>query len=314
MKASFQQHIPSIIKKEFQETPKQVTHMPTGLRNEVFSVTLSEQEVMVRISNNSLSIAGSAKFIPVFRKQGISVPEILAEDYSKELGPFCYQILKKIPGTDIDYVIKELSKPQLKAIAKEIARIITTLRKLPTSGRFGWVGVDESQTQSTWTETMRFLSDKALTRCAQTKVMDDALKNMLKDIIIQNKDYFSSVKSEFYYDDLSSKNVIINNGKFAGLVDLDGVMYGDPLESIGRIKASWYGALHGDYYTKAVMDELKLDESAHRMVCMYALFNRIYWLCEHGIEFNVNTSNKIDWKEVEKDKKVIHRLSKEYKQ
>lgn len=37
-------------------------------------------------------------------------------------------------------------------------------------------------------------------------------------------------------------------------------MYGDPLEVVGAIKASWYGTHHGEVYTKAVEDELELTD------------------------------------------------------
>ena len=47
--------------------------------------------------------------------------------------------------------------------------------------------------------------------------------------------------------------MLVHNGKFVAIVDLDTVAYGDPLEGIGRIEASWYATENGKVYTEAVL-------------------------------------------------------------
>ena len=94
----------------------------------------------------------------------------------------------------------------------------------------------------------------------------------------------------FYYKDINSKNVIINNGGFAGLIDLDNVAYGHPLDAVGTIQTSWYGTHYGDLYAKTIMDLLGLSEKQREAVNVYALINKIRWLSEKGIQYNKNTS------------------------
>ena len=120
--------------------------------------------------------------------------------------------------------------------------------------------------------------------------------------------YFDSVKSTLYFDDIASKNVLIQNGVFSELIDLNKVVYGNPLEAIGSIRASWYGTHYGDFYTKAVEGELGLTPEQRKMGTVYALFNPILWLSEAGITFNENTAAKIDQTKVRKDKKRIKKL------
>ena len=67
---------------------------------------------------------------------------------------------------------------------------------------------------------------------------------------------------------------MIHEGRFAGLVDLDSLAQGDPLEAIGRIKASWYGTHHGRVYADAVMDAQNLSHEQRNLVTLYALLNR----------------------------------------
>jgi hypothetical protein len=104
---------------------------------------------------------------------------------------------------------------------------------------------------------------------------------------------------------------MIDNGRFSGLVDLDALAQGDPLEAIGRIKASWYGTHHGRVYTDAVMDAQRLDADNRRIVTMYALHNRILWTMENGIQFNQNTSAQVDRDREQQDKQIVRLLYKE---
>jgi hypothetical protein len=56
---------------------------------------------------------------------------------------------------------------------------------------------------------------------------------------------------------------------------------------------------------------LNLDTKQREMVTVYALLNRIFWISEHGIQFNQNTSTNINWEKVEKGKEVIFQIAKE---
>jgi hypothetical protein len=67
-------------------------------------------------------LMGSHDHIPKFKALDIRVPDILAEDYSKNLIPFSYQVLSKIDGEDLGQVIETLSDQQLQNLAKEVAR------------------------------------------------------------------------------------------------------------------------------------------------------------------------------------------------
>lgn len=104
---------------------------------------------------------------------------------------------------------------------------------------------------------------------------------------------------------------MISNCVFSGLVDLDGLTQGDPLEAVGRIKLSWYGTRQGDIYTTAIMDELGLNQEQRNLATMYALLNQISWACENGIQFNQNTKAEVDEEKKYRDRNLIIRLAGE---
>ncbi len=305
----------TIILSYFGEIPSFIRRMTIGICNEVYDVGLNEKEVIVRLSPDKKYLMGSHDHIPQLKSLGIKVPDILEEDYTQTQVPLCFQIQNKIEGKDLGQVIENLSDAQLKALAKEIANIFKKVQTLPTTNQFGvvWGGGDNELSDS-WTQRMKIWIEESKERGKKTGVMDNALAQFADNLYIDNKTYFDSVKPLMYYGDICSKNVMIKDGAFNGLVDLDGLTQGDPLEAIGRIKLSWFGTRHGEVYTLAVMDELGLDDDQRAKVTLYALINAISWTCENGIQFNQNTKTIVDKEKERKDKIIIKALIDEYTQ
>lgn len=297
-----------IINKHFPESHFTVTRMTTGICNEVYDVALGDRSVVLRIGVTSDNLLGSSKYIPLFREHGIKVPEILAEDYSRSTFPYPYQILSKLEGKDLIYVIHELSEDQLKAIAQDITTIIQKLSVIPTNEKFGWVGNDESKlVESLYVELERDLA-LATERVKETGIYDEQLHQAVMSLFDENREYFEQAKSTFYYDDLNGKNVMIHNGNFNGLVDLDGVKYGDPVQAVGAIRASWPETHYGDFYTEQVIRALQYSEPEKRIVNVYAIFHRYCWMSENGVQFNANTSSQVNMERLANDKRILNAL------
>lgn len=305
-------NIKKICLKHFKQEPLEIVRMKKGIDNEVYSIKVGTNIYILRLNKRD-SLKGSSYYIPIFKSKGIMVPEIITEDYSKNIVPYNYQILTKLEGVDIDEVIDNLSDEKLQDIAKEIADIIKKLITIPTNNKYGYAGFGSEKFKFSWKEVVEEMLTTIKSRTAKTGTVKKEYIEIFQKILNIYNDYFSKVSSQFYYDDMSSKNVMVSNGKFTGLVDLDGVAYGDFLESIGRIKASWYGTRYGNIYTQAVIDNLHLTKEQEAMITIYALLNRIYWLSEVGIQFNQNTSNVVDQKKVESANFVIDGLINELK-
>jgi len=298
-----------IITFHFRQIPKFIRRIAIGICNEVYDVGLQDKDVIVRMSPVDKYLMGSRDHIPKFKKLNIKVPEILFEDYSRSHIPLAYQIQNKIKGQDLGNVIETLTDRQLKAIAKTIASIFTKVKTIPSSDKFGviWGGGD-NELSETWTERMRIWIDETRERGKSTGVMGNDMSLLANNLYSTYKSYFDSVKSMTYIGDISAKNVMIYDGEFNGLVDLDGLTQGDFLEAIGRIKLSWYGTHHGNVYTNAVMDNLSLSGKERKLVVMYALLNQLSWTCENGIQFNQNTSSVVNREKEKADKETIQAI------
>jgi RimJ/RimL family protein N-acetyltransferase/aminoglycoside phosphotransferase (APT) family kinase protein len=309
---SHEQMIETIILLHFKQSPKFIRRMVIGICNEVYEVGLDDKEIIVRLSYFDKYLMGSRDHIPKLKTLGIKVPEILLEDYVRDLIPMSYQIQTKIEGKDLGQIIETLSTEQLKSIAKEVANIFSKVRTIPSSDKFGviWGGGD-NELSDTWTERMKIWIEESKQRGKSTGVMDSEMEDLANSLYESYRPYFSSIKPTTYYGDISSKNIMIHNGAFNGLVDLDGLTQGDPLEAVGRIKLAWYGADFGAFYTKTIMEELRLNMEQRKLVIVYALINKISWVCENGIQFNQNTNAVIDRKKERLDKKILKMLAAE---
>lgn len=311
MNESHKAFVDTIIEKHFGVLAQKIVRMTTGICNEVYSASLEAKEIIVRLSPEDKFLMGSHNNIPLFKKLGIKVPEILAEDYSKRLVPYSYQVQSKIEGQDLGDVIAKLTDAELLALATEVAEIFRKVKTIPASQHFGVVWGGENEFSDTWTERMRIWLDESEERGRKTGVMDDGLRDLGERIYLKYKIYFDSVQPTTYYGDICSKNIMVENGRFSGLVDLDGLTQGDFLEAIGRIKTSWHGTPYGETYTKAVMDALDLNSDQREMATVYALLNRISWTCENGIQFNQNTTPIVDAEKDKKSKQIISKLAEE---
>lgn len=308
---SHEEMIERIISLHFKQSPQTIDRITIGICNEVYRVGLHGKDVIVRLSPTNKFLMGSHDHIPKFKTLGIPVPDILAEDYSRTTTPLCYQIQSKIEGQDLGGVIDQLNAKQLNTLAKEIVSIFKKVKTLPTSNLFGVVWGGDNDLSDSWTQRMKIWVEESIERGTKTGVMDDQIASLAISLYEQYKSYFDTVKPVMYYGDICSKNVMILNGAFNGLVDLDGLTQGDPLEAIGRIRLSWYGSPYGEIYSQAIMSGLNLNEQERKIVTLYALINKISWTCENGVQFNQNTKAIVDKEKANLDRVMIKKIAEE---
>ncbi|MEL6657461.1 MAG: phosphotransferase [Bacteroidota bacterium] len=280
------------------ESPQAIIRKTIGMCNEVYELKFADKDYILRMNQEKEWIYGTHKFLPLFQELKIKVPRIIAEDYSKSIYPFCYQIQTKIAGQDLAIVFPELQAEDLRSVAKEISNIYDKFSTLPDQDTFGGLtGLNEEKEESLLT-ILEARKESITARNQVSKVLDEKITQIHDDLLKDYKSYFHRVKPKLYYDDMSSKNVMIHNGEFNGLVDLDFLSKGDYLEGIGGIIADWYGSEAGEYYINQILQNQRLDAFQQKVVKVYAIFHLILWTSEEGIRFNSNSTGEINWARV----------------
>ena len=297
--------IQEIGKKHYGEVPKEIIRKTIGMCNEVYELVFSNESVILRMNKEKEWIYGTHKFLPLFKQLQIKTPEILIEDYSKESFPVCYQILTKIEGKDLLEVFHTLSPAQLKGIAQEVSNIMDKFQSLPPVESFGgFTGLNESHEK----DLLSILVNKRKDieeRNQVAGIFDEEILDIHQRLLEAYTPYFQEVKPRLYYDDLNSKNVMIHEGKFNGLVDLDFLLKGDYLESIGSIQAVWYGTELGEIYLNEILKCQELDSYQRNIINVYTIFTLVGWSMEAGVVHNGNSTGLINWDRIEQTKKKI---------
>ena len=297
--------IQAIGEKEFGEIPLEISRKTIGMCNEVYELKFSTDSFILRMNQEKEWIYGTHKFLPLFQRLNIKTPRIVAEDYSKKDFPFCYQILTKLKGKDLGLVINELNPSNLKEIAREVSDIFDKFNSLPHAEDFGMMtGLNEEKHDSLW-EGIENHTKTILQRNQTSNVIDNEIMEIRQKILSDYKPYFLALKPKLYYDDICSKNVMIHEGKFSGLVDLDFLIKGDYLEAIGRMKADWYGEEAGELYIREIIRLQQLDTFQQKIIVVYAILNLILWTSEEGIRFNGNSTGEVNWANVENKRRKI---------
>ncbi|MCI4669174.1 MAG: phosphotransferase [Bacteroidia bacterium] len=295
----------------FKKRPLQIEKKTIGLCNEVYELKFSSESFILRMNQQKDILFGTHKHLPLFKKLYIKTPEIVAEDYSKDHFPFCYHILTKIEGRDLGLVIDTLNHSQLRQVASEISNIFDKFNS-PVAQDFlndiSEIPVDDKG--ASWKEIMN-QKRTILDRNAASKVVDEETLRIYNELLDSFEDYFRHANSRWYYDDLCYKNVMVHEGQFTGLVDLDFLCQGDYLSAVGTIMSSYQGEAYGKIYLDEIFKQQKLSIFQQNIVRVYAILNLVLWTSEEGVKFNSNSSGIVNWENVERKRQKIAEIYQE---
>ena len=266
-------YIHEISEKVLGEKPIRISRKTIGICNEVFELEFPSDSYIIRLNKQKNLLYGTHKFLPLFKELAIPTPDIVGEDYSMAQFPYCYQILTKIEGKDLVLVIDQLSESELKQVAAEVSSIFDKFHSLPPKNDFGGLsGMHEESYGSMW-EVVKNQVGGIKEANEPSHVLDEEALEILEEITQEHKSYFQQVIPRLYYDDISGKNIMIHQGEFVGLVDLDFLRKGDYLVALGAIMACWHGEAYGDIYLNEIIRLQGLNEQQQNMIRLYAIIH-----------------------------------------
>src|SRR5262245_41734028 len=207
---------------------------PLGLANFVYDVVLSDgRRVVVRLAaeRSALAFDGAKFWTPKLRALGLPVPSILsAGEYRGR--PFL--VLQHLPGADLGPVYRDLTSGERRGIAAELARLQGLVGSLPEGDGFGyvahWAGPFPHET---WMEVLLASLQQARQQIEAVGVFPSSLVDGVARDLDRCAPYLETVRATAFLDDTTTKNVLVGDGRLSGIVDIDGVCYGDPLFPIG---------------------------------------------------------------------------------
>ena len=291
----------------FHAKPTEIIRNTVGLAGYVYTVVFNDTKYVIKISDDKNLIIGSTYWLNKVKDLDIPTPCVIAENLVN--APY-YFVMSFIPGKDLGLVYSSLLKSEKKIIAKKIIGFQKEIKKLPMAKGFGSLNSyeDSENICFSWEESLLNDINRAEEAIINNGIFSVEYVLKLKKIVPYFKEYFNSVKPEPFLDDITTKNVLINEGKLSGIIDLDWISFGDEVLFLGLVTMALLSMKADLDYADYLKDEMNLNEMQERALKFYVLMFCVIFMSEKGMCFNQAEPMKVS----EEDKMLLQEIFNRY--
>ena len=291
----------------FNGKPTEIIRNTVGLAGYVYTVVFNDTKYVIKISDDKNLILGSTYWLNKVKDLDIPTPCVIAENLVN--APY-YFVMSFIPGNDLGLVYSSLLKSEKIIIAKKIIGFQKEIKKLPMAKGFGSLNSyeDSENICSSWEESLLNDINRAEEAIINNGIFSVEYVMKLKKIMPNFKEYFSSVKPEPFLDDITTKNVLIHEGKLSGIIDLDWISFGDDVLFFGLVTMALLSMKADLDYAVYLKDEMNLNDMQERALKFYVLMFCVIFMSEKGMCFNQAEPMKVS----EEEKMLLQEIFNRY--
>lgn len=125
------------------------------------------------------------------------------------------------------------------------------------------------------------------------------------------EDYFAGIKPVAYLDDISTKNLLIHEGKVTGVIDIDWMGAGDNLTYVAMTNMALLNMRYDTDYVTYLLEEMQLSEEERKAFAFYTLLFCGDFMGERGMRF-MDKQVPVSAEIVEQMNRMYEKLWKEY--
>jgi len=274
----------------------EVVRYPNGYCHSVYYVKTEKNEYVLRVTgeNEKVYYWGALKWLPELDRLGISAPKVLK--YGQCEGVY-FMLISLISGKDLGDVYSTLSVAQKLDIAKDIFEIQKKVSSLPMGELYGYTA--DSFLYETWIDFLNSQIKRSYERIAQNGVWGTDIFDNLETKMDALKKYFLDVQPTPFLGDITTKNVLVHEGKLSGIVDIDEICYGDPLFVVGLTNMALLAMEVDTNYVECWLNEIGASEEEREVVIFYTLLFCLDFMGEQGMKFDNGNNVPINLKKIE---------------
>lgn len=266
----------------------QIERCGVGIANDVFLVSTASEKFILRCSRAENAYKDTVYWLDKLSVCGIPIPAVISEGKYKD---YSYLILTYIPGDDIGNVYGELSDSEKKRIAREVVEIQWRISGIDIRVQEGW----------TWNWFVDEMLGRAEERIKRNQYFDSDKVNIVKKMQPEIQEYLDGVRPTPYLDGISTKNLLICDGKLSGIIDIDWIGLGDRLTFVAMTKVALLSSYLDTKYVDYLLDEIYPSMTEYRAFVFYCLLFCVDFMGERGMQFLDKT--------VPVNERVIRRLN-----
>ncbi len=264
-----------------------VARFPTGLCHHVFDVDLrSGGRVVVRVADpaNRHLLIGALAWSALLRPLGVPLPEVLGHDVA---GPLPYVVLERLPGDDLGLVHDGLSRQERRALAASVVAVQRLVHGLGPGTGYGYA-VDPAggAPRGCWSDVVGENLRRSAGRLRDAAPHVQHLHARVVARAAELRPLLDATPATPFLDDLTTKNVLVADGRLRGVVDVDVVCFGDPLWTPALTRVSLVAADRPTDYVDAWLALLAPDADARSAFDLYCAVFCLDLLSEDGVVFN----------------------------
>ncbi len=250
----------------------QIERCSVGIANYVFAVSTATEKFILRCSKEEDAYKATVYWLSKLSVCEIPIPIVLANGTYSD---YSYLILSYIPGDDIGNVYDELNDSEKKQIAKEIVEIQQRVSRIDTS----------ADTQWSWNNFIDELLNRADERIKRMHYFDTGKIRIVKKLQQEIKEYLNAVRPIPYLDDISTKNLLIYEGKVSGIIDIDWIGLGDMLTFVALTKVALLNMDLDTRYIDYLLNEIHPSAIEYKAFVFYCLLYCVDFMGERGMQF-----------------------------
>ena len=271
------------------EPIRAVARFPMGLRHCVYEIrTSTGAALVVRIATPASrpDLEGGLYWHPRLKAAGVPVPVLYGSSLAD---PFPYMLLERLPGSDLGQVYAALSSAAKQALAIRIVAIHKAVGGLPMARGFGFAHsfeqVDEAG-QRSWTDVVAADVARSAERILRVGKIEERYVERARAVLTDHEAYLQSIRPVPFLDDMTTKNVIVDQGALTGIVDTDEICFGDPLFTLGLTNTALLSLGVDTDYVGYWLDAIGASRQQRTIVGAYSLVFCLNFMSELGQVFN----------------------------
>ncbi len=291
-----------IVQQVLNENVLSINRFPTGACHFVYDVVTEKgRNVVARISwpQNRHFLAGAVYWYGFLKPKGLPLPTIISHDLEAVLSPFPSMVLERLAGEDLGVVYPQLSRDQKKVLADEITRVQDVTGSLPLGKGFGFVeGYESNSFHRTWTDFLFSLLERSRSRIQAVGIMDVRQVDRVAKKLDNYSSYFAQIAPRCFLDDITTRNVIVDEGKLSGIVDVDFVCFGDKLLATALTQMSLINMRADLDYIDYWCEAASVTEQQREVLVFYTALFCVDFMGELGQRFNKDRPESINTERV----------------
>lgn len=266
----------------------QIQRCSVGMANYVFLVSTAREKFILRCSKERNAYHDTVFLLNQLSVCDIPIPDVLSEGSYEE---YSYLILSYVDGDDIGKVYCELNDSQKKQIAKEVVAIQRKVSRIEIRAEAEWA----------WKYHVGGMLDRAEERIRKKRYFDINKITTIRELLPDIQDYLDQIQPVPYLDDISTKNLLICDGKLSGIIDIDWIGLGDVLTFAALTRVALLNMDLDTKYCDYLLEELQPNATQYKAFVFYCLMYCVDFMGERGMQFLDKT--------IPVDESIIRRLN-----